>query len=58
MLITYSFSDNFTKNIPAGNVTNSISDRLTQYVTVRDQTTKNSKFNWDKLLIDIAKTDW
>lgn len=43
MVIANSFSDNFTKNIPAGKVANSISDRLIHYVTVRDQTTKKFK---------------
>ena len=38
-LIDNIFYNDFAKKIVAGNITTSISDHLTQYLTIRDQTT-------------------
>ena len=39
MLIDNIFYNDFSKKIAAGNITTSLSDHLTQYLIIRDQTT-------------------
>ena len=57
------------KKITAGNITTSISDHLTQFLIIRDQTTnfdnnkrkeapKIRKFNKENFLADLTKIDW
>ena len=65
-LIDNIFYNDFTKKIVAGNITTSIFDHLTQYLTIRDQTTnvednrekdfpKIRKFNKDGFLADLSE---
>ena len=53
-LINNIFYNDFTKKIVAGNITTSIFDHLTQYLTIRDQTT-NVEDNREKDFPKIRK---
>ena len=53
-LIDNIFYNDFTKKIVAGNITTSIFDHLTQYLTIRDQTT-NVEDNREKDFPKIRK---
>ena len=68
-LIDNIFYNDFTKKVVAGNITTSISDRLTQYLIIKEQTTNFEgnrekgfpnirKFNKDSFLADLSKINW
>ena len=68
-LIDNIFYNGFTKTVVAGNITTSISDHLTQYLIIKEQTTNFEgnrkkgfpdirKFNKDSFLADLSEINW
>ena len=68
-LIDNIFYNDFTKKVVAGNITTSISDHLTQYLIIKDQTTNFESnrekefpniwiFNKNSFLADLSKINW